>query len=349
MKSKDMVKFIGRVAFWGGFCLLFTVLLCMIVDPYNVFHVHNIRDNGVEPNKNYIKMSCLMEQPGKYDAFMLGNSRVSSLHTEKLEGVHCYNLTYSSGMVWEHVDNVKTLLAGGAQIKHLYLGVDSASYGTDCEGREQDPIRMSYEYIQKHPLAFFRAQMDTARTFKSLNTSLKHRASEDFGHIFYEYGWSLGYELQGMAEDVGRWGDVAVFTCPQYREQMERTLDSIAELRAICEENGIELTVFTHPMLWNAYKGSMKELDYAEFLRRLASVTPYYNFSGINAVTVRFDNYVDPSHYTAQIGDLLLDRFNGKETDPALYAEGFGWYITEENVEELLELLDRTEEAYGDI
>ncbi|MCR5251391.1 MAG: hypothetical protein K6E50_12370 [Lachnospiraceae bacterium] len=349
MRNGDFRKFVAHVVFWGALCFLFTVVFCLLVDPYNVFHVHNIRDNGIEPNKNYIKMSFLMEEPERFDAFMLGNSRVGSIHTEKLKGVKCYNLTYSAGMVWEHVDNVKTLLAGGAKIKKLYLGVDSASYGAESSGREQDPIRMSYEYISAHPLAFLRSQMNTARAFKSLNTSRQHQPAENYAEIFYRYGWAMDYDLQGMPDEVGRWGDVSVFTCPEYREQMDRTLSSIAELRDICNENGIELVVFTHPMLWNAYKASMEELEYAEFLRRLAQVTPYYNFSGINAVTVRFDNYVDPSHYRAQIGDKLLDCFNDGAVEEELYAEGFGWYVTEENVEELLDLLDRTEEAYGDI
>ena len=100
-KKKGFWDFVLRVGLWGGFCVLFTLLFCLITDPYNVFHADAIRDNGVEANKNYIKMNYILKHPDKFDSYMFGNSHVSSIHVEKLEGVHCYNMTYSSGAVWE--------------------------------------------------------------------------------------------------------------------------------------------------------------------------------------------------------------------------------------------------------
>lgn len=345
-KKKGFWDFVLRAMLWGGFCVLFTLLFCLIVDPYNVFHARAIRDNGVEANKNYVKMKYVLEHPDKFDAYMFGNSHVSSIHVEKIEGVHCYNMTYSSGAVWEHTDNLRTMLKNGVTIRRVYVGLDSTAYTSVFEGRESDPMRASYEYAQEHPLDFFLLQMDTARVFRSLNTSLKHKASPDFSQIFYEYGWSIGYEVPGLS-----WLDeneIAIGDAENWDEQLDRVLDSVREIKEFCDANGIELVVFTHPMLWNAYLAS-EEKGYERFLTGLAEITDYYNFSGLNRITLEHVNYIDPSHYNAATGDLLIRVFNGEGADADLAERGFGMYVTKDNVGELLEVLKKADEEYKHI
>jgi hypothetical protein len=81
------------------------------------------------------------------------------------------------------------------------------------------------------------------------------------------------------------------------------------------------------------------ELNYMEFLEGLADITDYYNFSGLNDVTTDTDNYLDSSHYNAYIGDMMIDvMFNGN-VDEKLYSQGFGWYVTQDNIDDLLAML----------
>ncbi len=346
MKKGDMKKFVIRALIWGAACVAFTLLFCILVDPYNVFHPLDIRDNGVEPDKNYIKMVYILDNPQKFDSYMFGSSRVSSIHTEKLEGEKCYNMTYSSAAVWEHLDNVKTMIADGVNIKKIYVGLDSMSYTMDVRGREDDPMRQSYEYALANPVKFWLDHLDTANTFKSLNTSLKHQSKENFQEIFYEYGWSMDYDLPGMDYNIGAWSQPSIGDSPDADEQFDKVLECTKELKEICDENDIELVVFLHPMLFKAYVAS-KPQRYQEFMRELAQITDYYNFSGVNDVTVDYSNYTDPSHYTAQVGDILIDFFNNGTVDERLYEQGFGWHVDADNVDELIDVLNATEKWYS--
>ena len=54
-----MKRFIAICSVACALCLLVTIGSSVIIDPYNVFHVENIRDNGVEPNKNYINLKVV--------------------------------------------------------------------------------------------------------------------------------------------------------------------------------------------------------------------------------------------------------------------------------------------------
>ena len=45
------------------------------IDPYNVFHYMNPRDNGIEANKGFIKTKYLIKNHDKFDSLVFGSSR----------------------------------------------------------------------------------------------------------------------------------------------------------------------------------------------------------------------------------------------------------------------------------
>lgn len=67
-----MRRFLRKIAPFVIFILILELVIPMAVDPYNVFHWQKIRDNGVEPNSNYIKMQYILHNPDKFDSFLFG-------------------------------------------------------------------------------------------------------------------------------------------------------------------------------------------------------------------------------------------------------------------------------------
>lgn len=65
-----MKRFLRKIAPFLLFILILEIAIPMAVDPYNVFHWQKIRDNGVEPNSNYIKMQYILHNPDKFDSFL---------------------------------------------------------------------------------------------------------------------------------------------------------------------------------------------------------------------------------------------------------------------------------------
>ena len=89
MKKKLALKLI----LLGFLCVAFACGVSMLIDPYNVFHWSRARDNGVEPNKNYVKTQYVLHHPEQYDTFIFGNSRVGSIDASGI-GDPCYNMYY---------------------------------------------------------------------------------------------------------------------------------------------------------------------------------------------------------------------------------------------------------------
>ncbi|MEO1201569.1 MAG: hypothetical protein AAFX10_02600 [Pseudomonadota bacterium] len=123
----------------------------------------------------------------------------------------------------------------------------------------------------------------------------------------------------------------------------EAALEELYRIVEICRSRGIDLKVIVPPThaahaesirargLWNQYE---------RWKRRLAAVTPYWDFSGYNRVTMeplaeQMSNYWDISHYRSSVGDVMLSRIFSDGPDAP--ADGFGWRVTEENVERALD------------
>lgn len=328
-----MKKFIVRIFPFLVFCVLITIMIPVSIDPYNVFHVNHVRDNGIEPNKNYIKMSYVLENPDKFDGFLFGSSRVGAIHVDKIKDINCYNMTYSMGMPEEHLENIKTLLKNGIVPKKIYMGVDSLSYTSDVESHKSEPIRASYEYLTTDRLAFAELYLNVRMVIDSMQVSAAYQGNNNAMDAFYESGWTFDYGTESKAEYLDS-PEPSIGT----EMNLDETLKDIAAIRDICKENDIELIIFTNPMYEVTYKASV-ENDYKLFLQKLAQISDYYNFSGINTISVNKDNYIDTSHFKPEVGDIMIRCMVNGQVDQNLLEQGFGWYVTKDNVNDLCELL----------
>ena len=323
-----MKKFIGKVLIFLVFNLALIVALSVIIDPFNVFHYKNIRNYGVEPNKNYIKTKYIINNPNKYNGFLFGSSRVGSVHVDKIKDRHLYNMVYSAGTPQEHLKTLRTFLDEGVSMDIVYMGVDSSSYTEDPSRHINQPLRCPYQYLAGNPIKFTELYVSISLVTESIEYLGREMHAYD---VFYDYGWWFDYDVSTSYD----WSQVTPLIGEV--DRLEETLREIQEVKDICAERDIELIIFTNPMFEVTYEASV-ERDYLEFLDRLADITDYYNFSGINDITVNTENFIDNSHYNAYVGDMIIDAIVNNSVDEGLYNQGFGWYVTSENVGALLAL-----------
>jgi hypothetical protein len=313
--------------------VLIGVVLPYVIDPFNVFHWENIRNNGVEPNKNYIKTKYIIENPDKFDGFLFGSSRVGSIHVENIKDKKIYNMTYSVGTPEENYETLKTFLENNVNINIVYIGVDSLSYLINPEEHYTQAIRSPYQYLEKGN-NLVSLYINPAMVVQSIPAIVNQKNTIDYTKGFYEYGWWCDYDMTATID----WSTVASPVYERDNERLDETLNDIQNLKDLCDANEIELVIFTNPMCEITYEASL-EVDYLNFLERLASITDYYNFSGVNDITSNTDNYIDISHYNAYVGDMMIEEMTNGNVDDKLYVQGFGWHVSSENVDDLLKLL----------
>lgn len=120
--------------------------------------------------------------------------------------------------------------------------------------------------------------------------------------------------------------------------------DNIAALRRIkakCDERGITLTVVLAPTFVSELY-MYKSPQFWDYFRAIAEVQPFWNFSGINAVSMNPYNFVNGGHYFYFIGDRMANIMfapdeNAADGDADFGGmDDFGQLITPENVDEYI-------------
>ena len=328
-----MKKFFKKTALILIYCILIITIPAYLVDPYNVFHWKNIRNTGINPNHNYIKTKYVLSNPELFDGFVFGSSRVGAIHVENMTNGKIYNMTASGATPKENYDSLKTLLDGNVHMEVVYLGVDSYSYTTDPVSHHYSQLASPYEFLVTNPKAFIQLYFNPSITLQGF---IEMQASKDIEGFdtFYDYGWWCDYN---------RHATIDLTTAPPFigdSDKFNETLQDIQNIKTLCDEHNIKLVVFTNPMYDVTYRKSL-EYNYLEFLIELSKITDFYNFSSLNDITIDQNNFLDTSHYNAEVGDLLISTFLNGQTSTDLLQQGFGYYVTEENIYDLIDILQK--------
>lgn len=327
-----MKKFLRKMAPFVLFVLILEIAIPMIVDPYNIFHWQNIRDNGVEPNSNYIKMQYILNNPDKYDSFLFGSSRVGFIDVERIPEGNWYNMWYSEGLPEEHLENLREMIEHGIIPKNVMIGVDNISCFVNPAIHEKQFYRIPYP--RKNKLAFFANYFSIKGVLRSLSVTMNYESNDpDYVERYYTTGGS-----RRDSALAGTWTTDAPYWEYYYEDQLADAVLSMRRIADLCEENGINLIVFTNPIYYKTYQES-KNYGYDQFLEWLSGSADYYNFSGINDVTTDRMNYYESSHFTEEVGDRIIDRIFYGVTDETLESQGFGFYVTADNMDEFKEAL----------
>lgn len=331
-----MKKFIGKLALFLLLLALAVIPLNVYVDPYNVFHADSIRDNGVEPNKNYIKTQFILEHQDEYDSYLFGSSRAGFIDVSKLPDGKWYNFSYSEGLPKEQCETLRTLISQGEIPKQVYLSVDNISYLVDPAYHEGQLYRkpFPYEGSLMDKLQFFSVYLDSITTLESLAVI---RTYEGNTEELRERMYSTGCENLNLNITFDE-TSTKPYWAQYYEPRIDEAIAEIREFKELCDEYDIELTVFTNPLYITTYERSVDK-GYLDFLEQLAYVTPFYNFSGYNEISMNNDYYFETSHFTPEAANRIMDIIENGGNAHAMQAQGFGYYVTEDNVEEFMKII----------
>lgn len=329
--TKYLVKFTAFAAVVVGLILV----ISMAIDPYNVFHYSNPVNNGVEANKNFIKMKYILDNQDQFDSLVFGSSRAGFVDVSQLTDGRYYNMCSSEAVPAEHVRLIKELIENGFVPKNVLIMMDDISCFVDPDGHEDMLYRTPYptEGVLDE-LKFYSKYCDLITNVEALPIILQHEDDDpEYTQRFRESGSErsdLVVAFDGT-EHAGFWADY-------YELRLDECMAEIQELIAVCEEYDINLRIVTNPLYYKTYARGV-ESGYLDFLEELSKVTEFYNFSSFSNITTNDANYYEPSHFTPQTTKLMMDVVYNGWSDEELLAQGFGVKVTEENREEFIALL----------
>ncbi len=324
-----MKKYVYRLMGMLLVALAFTMGWNYTLDTSGLFN-RDFSQKRIDPNQRFVKMRYILSQPQKYNAFCFGSSRVGNIDLEKVSnGLRFYNMTYTQGLPAEWLSDVQLFVKHGVVVKQILVGLDDFSFRINPEIHKEQWLSIPYTDD---------GNMKTYVSYLLRKPKKPDKQVESKGSIYDIYGTGrpLHPERDEQIEaDVQKHlTDTASQKPTRYEgNRIHATIEELRQLKAICDENNIELVFFINPINAVTYRDTNLQ-EFNEFKYQLAQLTDYYDFSGLNDITTNNYYYYELSHYRPLVGDMIIERlFHGGSNN-------FGFYVTKENVAEHIKVLE---------
>ncbi|MCL6435381.1 MAG: hypothetical protein K6T90_14445 [Leptolyngbyaceae cyanobacterium HOT.MB2.61] len=319
------------------------------IDPYGVIGTPKIqRLNDLKPrqfsNVRLFKAANIIRLKPK--AILLGSSRtdlgLDPTHPAFSRVQPAYNLGLVGPNMYEVRRYFEHALANQPNLKQVVIGIDFFmfnKYKTNSPDFVDGRLGKHF-YKPKDLLA-------TTLSFGALTASLETIEASFQSDAFYLYApHGMRYVYGGKVREpmtVRFEQSLSEYlNSAEYYKKFQLSQAYLADLRTlveICKQRNIDLKVFispSHATQFEAIRVAGHWSKFEDWKREVVKITPVWDFSGYNTITTEpihdgMRHYWDNSHYTKEVGDLVLNRMlgYGKEKVP----NDFGVLLTPETIE----------------
>lgn len=345
MSSKKWLVMLGiTVVLALGLCAGANIL----ADPFGVFGdpVFDWYSYNETNNPRTAKLAWLEEHGGEFDSYIIGSSSAASYNVEELNeylDAKFYNL-FVYGCDTKDYRDFAAYLLERQPVKRLILnlGINEANTYDVGEDSPHDKMHalagggnLTSFYLR---YAFSNPQYAVDKVFARIKDTELPQAFDVFDAASGCYDKRLrDVEIIGDMEVYERSHSADFYVSPDTAQlpYIEQCVQSVAEIRDMCREKGVELTVIASPVYteqWNVYG--------QEALRRfktaLAQVTNYWDFS---MTPISYDSryFYDATHFRNAVGTMVLAEIF--DNPDVWRPERFGTYVTAGNCEAYLDRL----------
>lgn len=327
--------------------LVLAVLLAALnlaADPFGAFGDELLSWFSYDETNNprVAKFTYLEQHHDDYDSYILGCSSTSSFPVDAFNeafDASFYNLImYGADM--RDCEKIARYLIGHYEVKNLILNVyldNGLTYDEESDRLtknlhyKEDPDTSALSYYTRYLFADPRYAL---AKLKALRTDTILPQTFD---VFDERTGCYDKRVRD-AEPIGS-AERYLESYPVFADYPHQTLSlpyteqcmqSVAAIRALCEEAGVSLTVTVGPV-YAEYLKNFEPETVAQFYRSLAQVTPFWDFSS-SSISCEMRYFYDGTHFRNNVGEMLCARMTGR-TDLWI-PDDFGTYVTADTPED---------------
>ena len=327
--------------------LVLAVLLAALnlaADPFGAFGDELLSWFSYDETNNprVAKFTYLEQHHDDYDSYILGCSSTSSFPVDAFNeafDASFYNLImYGADM--RDCEKIARYLIGHYEVKNLILNVyldNGLTYDEESDRLtknlhyKEDPDTSALSYYTRYLFADPRYAL---AKLKALRTDTILPQTFD---VFDERTGCYDKRVRD-AEPIGS-AERYLESYPVFADYPHQTLSlpyteqcmqSVAAIRALCEEAGVNLTVAAGPV-YAEYLKNYEPETVAQFYRSLAQITPFWDFSS-SSISCEMRYFYDGTHFRNNVGEMLCARMTGR-TDLWI-PDDFGTYVTADTPED---------------
>ena len=318
--------------------------LNLAADPFGAFGDRLLSWFSYDETNNprVAKFTYLEQHHDEYDSYILGCSSTSSFPVDAFNeayGASFYNLImYGADM--RDCEKIAQYLVEHYEVKNLILNVyldNGLTYDEESDRLtknlhyKEDPDTSALSYYTRYLFADPRYAL---AKLKALRTDTILPQTFD---VFDERTGCYDKRVRD-AEPIGS-EERYLESYPVFADYPRQTLSlpyteqcmqSVASIKALCEEAGVSLTVVAGPV-YAEYLKNFETETVAQFYRSLAQITSFWDFSS-SSVSCEMRYFYDGTHFRNNIGEMICARMTGRSD--LWIPDDFGTYVTADTPED---------------
>ncbi len=318
--------------------------LNLAADPFGAFGDRLLSWFSYDETNNprVAKFTYLEQHHDEYDSYILGCSSTSSFPVDAFNeayGASFYNLImYGADM--RDCEKIAQYLVEHYEVKNLILNVyldNGLTYDEESDRLtknlhyKEDPDTSALSYYTRYLFA------DPRYALAKLNALRTDTILPQTFDVFDERTGCYDKRVRDT-EPIGS-EERYLESYPVFADYPHQTLSlpyteqcmqSVASIKALCEEAGVSLTVVAGPV-YAEYLKNYEPETVAQFYRSLAQVTPFWDFSS-SSVSCEMRYFYDGTHFRNNAGEMICARMTGR-TDLWI-PDDFGTYVTADTPED---------------
>ena len=278
-----------------------------LFDPLWYFSGNRVGEYNVRFNERLSKTNQFLKQPKKYDCFIFGSSRTTLLNENRIQDNNCFNYSFSSGLIAEHLEFSRYVKKWGNTPNLIIVSVGGFNFLPepvvysipDFVKNQSLPSHWLKNYLSLSALKF------SIRVWKGGEFSRQY--TKDF----------VGVEVKRLPHQKHKQSWDAIRSILNGKSEPEEALmystDNVHFYKKIREVFPISKYIgYVPPISVDRIVLMYVEGKLDGYLRALYTSArlfdQFYDFSNPTHITKNSNNTYDGSHYYPEINDLVIDR-----------------------------------------
>ncbi|MEC4989546.1 MAG: hypothetical protein SAJ37_12415, partial [Oscillatoria sp. PMC 1068.18] len=336
------------------FCLEFVVvaLFNLAIDPFAAFGspmISGVNQLKLEQQAHVRLFKAIAITRLQPKTILLGSSRtdlgLNPDHQVFANKSPVYNLGVPGVNMYEVRRYFEHALQNQPEIKQVVLGIDFLMFN---QFRPEKPDfserRLNLKRIGLADALATTFSLDAVTSsWETIQASKKDRKNQAYSSLgmrnekyFLRYGLPKKSIVEGFKFNLGR-----SIIDPEIYYNYALSEEQINDFKTVvntCKKNNLPLKVFispSHATQWKAIELSGLWDEFEQWKQEIVKITSVWDFSGYNSVTTepisdKMKNYLDNSHYSKAVGNLVLNRIF--QVQEELIPADFGVLINSQNV-----------------
>lgn len=336
------------------FLTSFLIIICgyalfnIIVDPFGLFGdaVFSWYSYDMTRNPRVAKIEYLDRNYKNYDSYVIGCSSTSSMPVEafnKYFGGSFYNL-FMYGADMYDVEKTCEYAIKNYNVKNLFVNVfiSNATNYNEGEDKLEEQLHAKVngndvgDFYTKY--MFLSPEYATDKISSKLEDTYLAQAFDVFNEKTGEYDKKRrdAEPIRSLADYYEAYPEFKNYPYNEISmDEMENALDSVKRIKQLCQENDVNVQFFSTAVYSEHLKCFPKE-KVEEFFTKLSEITPFWSFVS-NSITDEPRFFYDSTHLRNALGTMAVAKMAG--ANDIYIPEDFGMYVTNENIDKMLETL----------